>query len=190
MTPRLPNQALPAELCAGDALAFAVQTSLPATSFVFLVLNGVIGNVATRIRIGGDSGVAVDASGLAAFNVPGSTTSAYLPGRYQWTAFSLDAGGNRAQMASGRITITPDVAGAVAVDPRSWAERVLANLRAVVEGKSTDDVMMYKIGGRELTKLSPSELLKQIAIFETIVRRERIRKGERVARNTVGVRFG
>jgi hypothetical protein len=182
------KQALPPELRAGDALAFSVQTALVPPSTIFISIAGVIANVATSMKIGG-AGVAVDASGVAAFTVASSVTAAWMPGRYAWVAFSLDGSGNRNELALGQIVILPDVA-AGPVDPRSYNERVLGNLRALIEGKSLDDVFMYKIGSRELTKLSHKELMTQEAIFEDRVRRERIRRGEKLPRKTIGIRFG
>ncbi len=45
-------------------------------------------------------------------------------------------------------------------DTRSYNRRLLDQVRAILNGKSLDDVAMYKIGGRELTKIPLPDLLK------------------------------
>ncbi len=202
MTPLPPPQSLPAELRAGDALDWTVQTGLPATSVVFFVLTGVVANSPTRLNIGGNgaattvggvttySGAAVDAMGLATFSIASATSAAWLDGRYQWVAFAIDATGRRTAIATGTVRILPDVNGASPADPRSYNQQVLDSIRAVIAGTALDDVQMYKIGGRELTRIPRMELFKQLAIFEARVRNERIRRGENVPTKTAGITFG
>lgn len=183
------KDSLPPELRAGDARSWSVPTNLAAGTLVFYVLTAVISNRPVRNKIGG-AGVAVDASGMAAFILDSATTATWVPGRYQWVAFAVDGDGDRTQLAQGVIKILPDVAGDAAVDPRSFNQKVLDSIRAVIAGNALDDVAMYKIGGRELTKIPRETLLKQEAIFEDRVRRERIRRGEKVPTKTVGITFG
>jgi hypothetical protein len=49
---------------------------------------------------------------------------------------------------------------------------------------------MYKIGGREVTTLSPLDLEKWHGILAARVRAERRRRGEYVPTKTVGIVFG
>lgn len=183
---------MPPALRAGDALAWSVQTALPAGTIVFFVLTAVIAGVPTRISIGAqdNTGVAVDGSGVAAFSLTSTVTKTYAPGLYAWVAFSLDSAGDRDELSQGQIKIQPDPAGTNPSDPRSRNQRILANLQALMEGKSLDDVTMYKIGGRELTKLQPTELMKWIAVYEARVKNERARRGEKMPSKTIGIMFG
>lgn len=186
---------LPQELRAGDLLSVNVQTDLAAGTLLFYVLTGIVGNVPTRITIGQTGnppagGVAVDASGNAAFTVASTVTAAWQAGRYQWIAFAVDTGSNRSELAQGEIRITPDPAGTLPADPRSYNRRLLDQLRAVLQGKALDDVAMYKIGQRELTKIPIRDLLYWEGVVEARVRRERIAAGESVPTRTVGIAFG
>ena len=185
--PLIPKKSLPAELRAGDAHSWEVQTELAAGTMLGFVLTGVIANVPTRITI---PAVAVDANGLATFTVPSATSGAWLPGRYEWVCFATDTSSQRTEIAQGKIRILPDVGGDAPVDPRSCNQKVLDSIRQVIAGNALDDVMIYKIGGRELTKIPRKDLLQQELIFEGRVRRERIRRGEFVRTNTVGIKFG
>lgn len=183
----LPSASLPPRLRAGDALAWSVQTRLPLGSTVFYVLTGVVSNVPVRIQV---APVNVDASGTAAFSLASTVTKTYQPGRYEWVAFSADADGNRDELAQGQIRILPDPTGTTPVDPRSHNERMLDQIKAVLLNNAMDDVAMYKIGGRELTKVPRETLLKQLGIYEARVLNERRRNGERVPGKNVGITFG
>ena len=104
--------------------------------------------------------------------------------------FAFDLTGQRTQIASGTLRILPDPNGAVPADPRTYNQRMLDQIRAVLAGNALDDVQMYKIGTRELTKVDRMTLLKIEALFESRVRRERIRKGQFAPTATIGITFG
>lgn len=189
--PELPNQSLPPRFRCGDTLTWQTQTTLPVGWYLIYILTQLTSTASpARIQIGTPGGVAIDASGVASFSIPGTTTTAWTPGKYEWIAFSLDPSGNRTQIASGQIRLLPDPNATTVADPRTHNEKVLEQLRALVEGKSLDDVNIYKIGGRELTKMPIMDLLKWQGIYEGRVRNERIRRGKYVRTQTVGVTFG
>jgi hypothetical protein len=194
IVPRIPGLSLPAELRIGDTLTFEVKTTLPTGWFLFFVLNAVINNTPTRILIGstgvGVYTVALDANSIGTFTVAGTVTATWTAGRYQWVAFSVDSSGNREQLASGVVDLLPDPAGTTAVDTRSYNQKALDSIRACVLGAVMDDTMMYKIGTRELTKISRKELLALEAEFEGRVKRERRRRGEILPKRGLGVNFG
>ena len=184
------NRSLPPELRAGDAQTWTISTGLPVTSTLFLVLTGVVENVPRRIIPVTTPGIVLDVNSVATITIAGTVTGKWLPGRYEWVAFSFDGDGNRDQVASGSVLILPDPAGATPIDPRSYNERMLAQIRAVLREAALDDVAMYKIGTRELTKVPRETLMKMAAVYESAVRRERIRKGQYVPTKTIGVCFG
>jgi len=184
-----PKSALPPWLRAGDAHAWSVQTRLPLGASIFFVLTGVISNVPTRITIGG-AGVAVGATGVAAFTLASTDTLNYAPGRYQWVCFGVDADAQRFELAQGQIRIEPNPAGTSPVDPRTYNERLLGSIRKLLEGAALDDAVMYKIGNRELTKMPRLDLMKWEAIVEGRVKRARRRRGEKVRSDTIGITFG
>ena len=181
---------------AGDQLAATIETDLPATSTVFWVLTAVIANLPTRQFIPAQpappalAALPVAADGTVALDVPTSVTLTWAPGRYEWVLLAVDVSGNRTELAQGKMTVQPDLAGATPADPRSPNEKLLANIKALIDGKALDDVAMYKIGSRELTKMPILELLKWKAIVAGDVRRERIARGEIVPSRTLGVSFG
>lgn len=181
--------ALPARITAGDSLSWSVHTHLTIGASVFFVLTAVIKGTPTRITIG-DSGVAVDAFGNAAFALASSTTEAYAAGKYDWVLFGLDSAGDRSQISAGVIRIDADPAGTNPVDPRTDNEKLLANIKNLIQGKALDDVSMYKIGTRELEKMPIRDLLYWEGIVASRVRRDRIRRGEKVPSRTVGISFG
>ena len=190
-----PNQSLPPRTRAGDALNFAIQTQLPAGTLVFLVLTAVINNAPVRIVLGsnaynGSGAVLTDVNSVATFAIASSVTGAWAPGLYQWVAFSLDSSNNRNQFAIGKMRVTPDVDGTNAADPRSYNEKLLGQIKSLIAGKALDDVGMYKIGNRELTKVPIRDLMYWQAVTEAAVRRERRRRGEFVPTSTVGITFG
>jgi hypothetical protein len=77
-------------------------------------------------------------------------------------------------------------------DRRSHAEKVLAQINALLEGKAKDDVASYSIKSRSLTRLSFSELLEARDYYINEVRRTggSVDTGKkRVKTNTVQARF-
>lgn len=190
-----PNVSLPPRLRAGDRHAWNVQTeNLSAGTVLFYVLTGIIGNVPTRFNIPAGTqpagGVAIDATGAATFTLTSAQTANWQPGRYDWVLFASDTNANRTQLSLGKVWIDPDPNGATVADSRTRNERMLYQIRCLLEGKVQDDVQMYKIGGRELTKIDPEILMDWEGVYEARVRKERMRRGEFVRTNTVGITFG
>ncbi len=188
----LPNKSLPEFLRAGDTLAWNLTVPPPATDAlppisVFYVLTAFIANQPVRIQL---ASVTVDANGNAAFTLSSPTTAIWQPGRYQWVLFGVDSAGNRSELAQGVLRVDPDPAGTNPADPRSYNVKLLASIRCLLNGKALDDTIMYKIGGRELTKMPVMDLMKWEALIEARVRRERIRRGEFVCTKTRGILFG
>jgi len=192
-----PKVSLPPRFRAGDQLAWNLQLDLnvfAAGTKVFYVLTGVIGNVPVRIFIPAGAqpanGIAIDDTGLAAFTLASTDTAGWQPGRYQWVLFAVDSSNNRTELAQGEITIVADPNGALPADPRTDNEKLLHQVKCLLNGKAENDVQMYKIGQRELTKMTLDELLKWEGILAVRVRKERERRGEKVRTKTVGILFG
>ena len=185
------TESLPPYLVAGDVLAASIQTCQPSTSIFGISLTAVINNVPTRYVLGGvGAPIAIDSTGVAALQLPSSTTVAWLPGRYDWVAFAIDANSNRTTLAQGQTVIQPDPTSTTPSDPRSYNRKVLDQIRALRAGKVLDDVMIYKIGGRELTRCTHAELARLEAEYETRWLAERRRKGERLPTKNKGINFG
>ncbi len=197
------NRSLPERLRAGDQHSWTVQaqladgTPLPDGTFLLYVLTGVIQGTPVRQILFQPAGApgsytgGVQVTGAeASFTLSSTATAAWHPGRYQWICFSLDAAGDRQQVAEGDIRIEPNPLATVPADPRSFNLRMLEQIRAVLYSNALDDVGMYKIGGRELTKIDRMTLMRQEGLFEARVRDERRRQGQYVPTNTKGITFG
>lgn len=192
-----PNVSLPPRLRAGDQLAWNVQTeNLDPASALFYVLTGIVGNVPTRQAIPSiasgapPTGGVTLTSGVAAFTLTSAVTDTWKPGKYQWVLFAVDSTGNRTELAQGKIRIDPDPAGTNPADPRSENEIILGQIRCVLKDRTATDVQSYKIGAREMVKMTVDELLKLEGTYATRVRKERIARGEYVKTKTTGILFG
>lgn len=183
------SRAVPPRLQAGDSLEWSVQSGLPLGSSLLIVMTLVGSAPIFSVRLGGGGGTAVDAEGVATFSATSDTSKTWLPGRYVWLAAGFDADGKRTTLATGATIVDPDLAGDTPIDPRSYNEKMLAQIRALLQGKMLDDVAMYKIGTRELTKIPLDELRRAEADYEARVKREYRRKAGKPAQ-TARITFG
>lgn len=119
---------------------------------------------------------ATEVNGAWVVDVDEATTT-YTPGSYRWEARAT-AGGDSWVIERGNIEIllNAGLPAIIGTDQRTFNERMLEALEAMVEGTATSigvDVQSYKIGSRELTRMNRSELLKWLNIFRMRVRMER-----------------
>jgi hypothetical protein len=92
------------------------------------------------------------------FTVESSDSEDFAVGFYHWQLEIVRiSDGNRIVIDRGTFTglADLDVNGA---DPRTHAEKMVAKIEGILEGKADSDVASYSIAGRSLTKMSPSEL--------------------------------
>lgn len=109
------------------------------------------------------------------FTVDAATTSAWKPGEY-WFAIRVYQGSNVAEVGKGETVITPDIATAPdGFDGRSYAERVLEAIDAVIEKRASVDQQSYRINDRELSRTPIADLLALRDQFRSEVNRERAR---------------
>lgn len=96
-------------------------------------------------------------------------------------------------MESGQIEILPDLAQATTdSDFRSHVKKVLDAIESLLEGKATADAMSYSIGGRSISKMGPTELLKWRDVYRVEYERELDAEGIAKgldSRRRIGVRF-
>lgn len=185
------GRALPVDFRAGDNLSRPVQTQLLPGAGLFIVATVVLNGTPSRVRLGGgeDGVYPVQADGSVLITADSAATKEWLAGRYKWSAFSV-VDGKRREIMQGTLNVLPDLDGDTAVDPRSEDEKLLDQVRALIGGRALDDVQMYKIGGRELTKMTRAELREWEAELARRVYHERVRRGEKVKKRAVGIRFG
>ena len=203
MNPRFPIDALPPTLIAGDAYSSTVTTKLEPGSVVFIVISGVSRGQVRRMYVGGDGspstadgvttydGEVVAEDQSVTFTLASSDTAAWAKGRFGWVALWIDpATGNREKLSTGSIRIQPNPTATLPDDPRTHVEIVLDQLRAVMENRALDDVAIYKIGGREVTKMPIKDVMYWIGIYEGKLRRQKRRQGKRAPSQNIGITFG
>ena len=125
------------------------------------------------IRGQGVVDVVADTSGSGyAITIPAAKTASLRPGNYEWAAW-VEKDAEVYTVGSGVIAVLPNLQTAKAGDRVSHAERTLAVLEAAIEGRLTTDMESYSIGGRAVTKLAPTELVKLRNQYTSAVWRER-----------------
>ena len=172
-----PKEPEPHNLIAGDTLAWSRSfEAYPATAGWVLayVLNSPTGRIVVNSA---DITATGDQFNIA---VPSAETKLWAPGAYQWTAV----------VALGRVVIAIDLLDATAPqDTRSNAEKALDNIHLMLAGRGGDGVQEYTINGRMLRRYSITELLQLRSVYTSIVKIERINRGEYMLPTTVAVHF-
>lgn len=100
-------------------------------------------------------------------------TNALTAGRYWWQA-TAQKGDDVQLVDEGEVEITPNFAdGTGVLDNTTHADRVLSAIEAVIEKRASKDQQSYKIGDRELVRMSIGELMKLRDRYRAEVARER-----------------
>lgn len=121
-----------------------------------------------------------------AVSLDATTTAAFAPGVYHWTSM-VTKGAERKTISAGTLEVKPNPATLDAAhDPRTHAEKCLAAIEAVLEGRMSDSIVEYQIGNRMAKKLPHSELIRLRSYYAAEVRRQR--GGPRAV--AIPVRFG
>lgn len=171
---------LPNRINAGLTLDLAVTlTAYPAPDWELVILLRGPGSIdLAAIPDGRQHRISVDAE----------TTAEWEPGDYWFSARAI-RGGQVVQVDEGTVTVTPDLATQGAgYDGRRHAEKVLAAIEAVIEGRATQDQQSYTINNRSLQRTPIADLLKLRDRYRAEV--ARLKKGSRgLLGRTVRVRF-
>lgn len=186
-----PDPALPPTIPSIEPSEFAAGESVQWTRSVgdYAAADGYV--VTWYFRGAGVADVVGNASGSVwTATLTPTQTKDLAPGAYTWRAYAEKRDGatvnERHFIAEGRTVVLPDFAAATAGDSLSHAEKMLAAIDAVLEGRITADVEAYQIGGRSVTKIPFAELRKARNLYVSAVRRERTR----TFGTTVRVNFG
>lgn len=102
-----------------------------------------------------------DGSVTYTVTIPASRTDDLAAGTYAWFAVMTGSGaftGRRDTVASGTLTVLPDLATVDPADVRLPEEKLLAAIDAVIYGRVTDDVQEVEIAGRSIVKIPVMEL--------------------------------
>lgn len=94
------------------------------------------------------------------FEAAASVTAAWVVGSY-WFEVRASDGSDVVRLAFGETKVAQDMASAPAgYDGRSHAQRVLAAIEAVIEGRASVDQESYSINNRSLSRTPIADLLK------------------------------
>ena len=125
--------------------------------------------------VGAEAPTSVTASGDQwVCTLSASATQSLGPGTYRWLLRATRSGEVRT-IASGVLTLTPSVGGES--DGSTHAERMLAAIECVLEGRIPADVEAYAVAGRSLTKIPIRELRALRAAYAAEVAAERAGSG-------------
>tara|TARA_B100000214_G_scaffold98398_1_gene68516 strand:- start:4180 stop:4767 length:588 start_codon:yes stop_codon:yes gene_type:complete len=108
-------------------------------------------------------------------------TDDIAPGIYAGQGF-VSKGSERFIIYDGTLEVLPDFnLQKTGQDLRSHSEKVLEQIKALLEGRFVSDDASYSIAGRSLTKLSPQELIEAKDYYQkrvvTELRKNRARQG-------------
>ncbi len=128
----------------------------------------------------------VDLDGVADSNTV--TFSGTLPasGLYRYSIIALDANSNRYLLEVGDVTVAQDpTAISIDTDLRSYAQKTLDAIEAVLAKKATSDQQAYTIAGRSITKIPFKELYEMRELF-----RKEVAMQKRKLAKAVLIRYG
>lgn len=124
------------------------------------------------------------------FSATAATTATWSPGLY-WYSVRASNGGEVQEVETGQLTVAADLAAAGgSFDGRSFAQRSLEAIEAVLEKRASMDQERYRINNRELYRTPIADLLKLRDRFRAEVRQEQAAaRGKNLFGGTVRVRL-
>lgn len=185
MPPNLTNtEAI--EIAAGDTVKWSkVFSRYPASAGWALSYS--LRNAQQSIEI---SGSVITPNGDA-FDVliPATDTAPWVDGYYDYQAYVTNVSGERYTVEVGRIRVLQNLAVLQNVDNRTHNQKMLDAITAVLENRATGDVDEYSIDNVHLKKIPVKDLEAWRARYAYRVRVDRLRDGEVLPSNSVGVAF-
>ncbi len=176
----------PTEFRAGDSLTWKRQLSdYPSTEYTL--------KYAFRGNTGSFDITASSSDSDHLVSVSPTITAAYDAGFYHVQGY-VEKSGARHTVFESRIEVKPDLAAAGSTfDGRTHARKVLSNIEAVLENRSTKEIDESEIEGVKIKRIAHSELLALASKYRGLVKQEeaaeRLKLGQGSGR-TVLVRFG
>jgi hypothetical protein len=107
------------------------------------------------------------------FSLSAASTAAYVAGTVNWVLRMIGSGtyaGQLFSVASGTFLILPNYATQSAAITHN--QKVLASIKAAIEGRTSGDFQNYSIAGRAITKIPILELMTLKSRYELLVWRE------------------
>lgn len=158
----------PTEFSAGDSLSWdrALSDYTPADGWTLsYVLSGAHESPLVITATASDDGMGHEV------RVTPATTAEYTSGRYNLVGFVTHSDGSRYEVYRASCYVHPDAA--TATPDLGHAERMLAAIEAVLEGRIPADVESYQIAGRAVNKIPLERLSIERSKYAEIVRRQR-----------------
>lgn len=118
-------------------------------------------------------------------DIPGATSAAYAAGSYSWARYFRKADGTRETACTGRLTVRPDLVSAVAgFDGSTHAERTLAAIERVIEGRASKGDWETEIDGIRIKKMTVEELIRLRQYYRNEVRVQQAKQRGKTGRKT------
>ena len=180
----------PLEVVVGDFLQWKrsdLVADYPSSAYSAEYVARITGGGSNEIKLAG-----VGSSDYYLFTVDSDTSADFEPGYYHWQLeITQTSSGNRIVVDQGDFEAIPDLDDNQA-DPRIHAEKMIAKIETILEGKADSDVSNYSIAGRSISKMSFDELLAARDLYRReLVEHERRQLLKRGKSNgaTIKVRF-
>lgn len=94
------------------------------------------------------------------------TSNPFVAGMYEWSE-QVSKDGEVYQVASGKVTITPNLAEAAPGDRQSYLERSIPILEAHLEGRHAAGMDSYVVAGRQVNKIPMKEAQQLLTFYRS-----------------------
>jgi len=152
---------LPAQFAAGTTVCYRRR----------LADYPVSGGWTLRLHLAGASVLAItattDGDDFIVTIAADDTASGFSPGLYKWVERVTGAGGEVYEVATGSVTVLPNLAEATEGSEQEWIERAVATLRAHVEDRLPAGMESYQIAGRVVAKMPVKEAVGLLTSLES-----------------------
>lgn len=95
------------------------------------------------------------------------TAGAFAAGLYKWVERVSNVDGDVYEVASGVVTVLPNLAEASDGSEQEWLERAIVALKAHIEGRLPAGLESYQIAGRVVSKMPVKEAVGLLATLES-----------------------
>ncbi len=156
----------PKKIVAGTSVgwSFSHDLALSGWQFTYILRGSGSIDIATATEV---------VSGVVSVSELPSVTSSWVVGDYEWRLFA-ESGDDKHLVSSGRLYVDPDFSKVGAGhDPRTHAEKMLAAIKEVLEGRIPKDCERYTVDDRSLDRIPILELERLKRIYVLKVRKER-----------------
>lgn len=174
---------LPEQIFAGATLEFSESISeYPASASCYV--SYILINSANRIVI-----TSTPDGTDHKFLVPSSSTASFVAGTYSYQKV-VYSGTDVIVLRQGQATVTPLFAGVSTHDNRTFAERMVEAIEAVLENRATMTQSSITYKNRTLQNTPYTELIQALSIFKMQVQQEqnllKLKNGEQIPKIIFG----